>query len=79
MKRIFPILLAAFLLYPRLVAAQETAVLEWAKKFGSTGSDRAAEMVVDASGNVYATGYFSGTVDFDPGAGTTNLTSMAVS
>lgn len=46
----------------------------WAKQFGSTSSEGANGIVVDSSG-AYITGHFSGTVDFDPGTGTTNLTS----
>jgi len=33
-------------------------------------------MVVDSSQNVYTTGYFSGTCDFDPGTGVYNLTPL---
>ena len=48
---------------------------QWAKSVGSSGSDKGFNIVVDASGNVYVVGLFEETVDFDPGAGTTELTS----
>lgn len=47
----------------------------WAKSFGGTGADRGNSVFSDASGNVYTTGYFENTADFDPGTGTTNFTS----
>ncbi|MPM05072.1 hypothetical protein SDC9_51356 [bioreactor metagenome] len=47
----------------------------WAKSFGGTGYDRVESIHVDAFGNIYTTGYFQTTVDFDPGTGTNNLTS----
>jgi hypothetical protein len=50
----------------------------WAKSFGGSGSDYALSLAVSSAGNVYTTGGFSDTVDFDPGAGTTNLTSAGV-
>ncbi|WP_343748083.1 SBBP repeat-containing protein [Fluviicola sp.] len=47
----------------------------WAKRMGGAGSDVGNSIAVDAAGNVYTTGYFWNTVDFDPGAGVVNLTS----
>lgn len=53
-----------------------SGALVWAKSFGgTTATDTAYGVAVDASSNVYFTGEFGGTADFDPGAGTTNLTS----
>lgn len=49
--------------------------LIWAKQIGSTSNERGHSIIVDANGNVYTTGYFQGTTDFDPGPGVYNLTS----
>ena len=49
--------------------------LAWAKAMGGTGVDVGIGFAVDATGNVYTTGYFQGTVDFDPNAGVLSLTS----
>ncbi len=48
---------------------------QWAKSIGGIGSKCGTSMAIDASGNVYTSGYFSGTSDFDPGTGTYTLTS----
>ena len=46
----------------------------WARRIGDLGQDQAQSVAVDDSGNVHTIGHFQGTVDFDPGAGTYNLT-----
>jgi gliding motility-associated-like protein len=46
----------------------------WARSMGGTDDDNGLSLTVDAAGNVYASGFFSATTDFDPSAGTFNLT-----
>ena len=53
--------------------------LLWAKSFGAAAADAGLSIAVDSTGNVYTTGFFASTVDFDPGAGTSNLTSAGSS
>ncbi|MFK7786069.1 MAG: SBBP repeat-containing protein [Crocinitomicaceae bacterium] len=48
----------------------------WARKIGGTSPDFGYSIAVDGMGNVYTTGMFTGTADFDPGPATLNLTSM---
>ena len=47
----------------------------WAKDLGGTGSCQGTSISTDSTGNVYTTGRFNGTDDFDPGAGIFDLTS----
>jgi hypothetical protein len=47
----------------------------WAKQFGDSTNNCASNgIAVDNNNNIYTTGYFYGTKDFDPGAGTFTLT-----
>ncbi len=50
----------------------------WAKKVGAGNNDEATCVKVDGSGNVYTSGFFQGTADFDPGPATFNMTSAGL-
>jgi gliding motility-associated-like protein len=47
----------------------------WAKKIGSTGFDESYSLASDGAGNIYITGSYTGTVDFNADTGTYSLTS----
>src|SRR5436853_4146126 len=49
----------------------------WADRIGGIGDQTGLGIAADSNGNVYATGYFQGTVDFNPGPGVFNLSSPA--
>ncbi|MBP6512770.1 MAG: hypothetical protein KA347_08880, partial [Bacteroidia bacterium] len=47
----------------------------WSRGFLGASDVYGKTVATDAAGNVFTSGYFTGTVDFDPGAGVYNLTS----
>src|SRR6266550_509584 len=54
-----------------------TGNLAWAKQIGGSGDEQCNAIAVDGNGNVYITGIFLGTTDFDPGPGIYNITSSS--
>ncbi|HXB31439.1 MAG TPA: gliding motility-associated C-terminal domain-containing protein [Puia sp.] len=73
MKRI---LFISFIMYGGGLLHAQNVHFDWAKDFGGTGSiSIGSSIATDAAGNVYTTGSFAGTVDFDPGPGSFLLTS----
>lgn len=51
----------------------------WAKSYGSTGVDKINDIHIDSNGNLYAVGYFEGTVNFGGGSlGQNTLTSIGL-
>jgi gliding motility-associated-like protein len=51
----------------------------WAKKIGGTAQDAIHSIVIYPSGNIYMSGYFQQTTDFDPGPAVYNLTASGSS
>lgn len=68
-------ILSFFLLSGFALMAQQTSTLVRLDTFGSTGNDEMYGTAVDSQGNIYNTGLFHNTVDFDPGTGIFELTS----
>lgn len=52
--------------------------LQWVNRIGADKDEACYGLTLDAQGNFYTTGYFAGTVDFDPGAGSYPLTYTGV-
>ena len=50
--------------------------LQWVKQLGNANQDNITDLKCDGSGNIYFTGNFSGTLDFNPSATVLNLTAI---
>jgi len=68
MKKLF----IALIMVSQCTIAQ---TLEWGTAIGGSETEHARKVKTDTNGNVYLTGYFSGTTDFDPSSNTFELTS----
>ena len=66
------VLILIFFMTQAIVNAQP---LGWVKSMGGVDFQTAISMAVDDSSNVYTTGFFQGTVDFDPGPFNTYISS----
>jgi hypothetical protein len=58
-----------------LMRISPTGSCDWAITVGGSGDDEGHDLAVAANGDVIVTGQFSGSVDFDPGAGASVLVS----
>jgi len=59
-----------------LVSDAQSLNFEWVKQMRGSNDDSAESIAVDIHGNVYTTGGFRETVDFDPGTNEYNLTAV---
>jgi gliding motility-associated-like protein len=65
---------ALLLIFP-LAGFCQLPLLKWVNDIGGGGDSKPTGMITDNQNNVLVSGYFSGTVDFDPSTGVKNLTS----
>lgn len=78
MKMKFKTVVLTFSLMAAISALAQQPNFEWARNFGGTGSTGGEGVTTDSNGNVYTIGYYSGTVDFDPGPGTYTLSEVGL-
>ena len=75
MKKLIHLLIAIILTSSVAISqgVNQGVIYEWAKTYGNSGDGSFRNMEVDNSGNIYSVGSFQGSVDFDPGPGTNNI------
>lgn len=67
------ITLLAALLLSAILPASAQITLDWAARTGGPDTDNSSAIALDAQGNVYTTGFFNDSADFDPGPGVYRL------
>ena len=71
--------LIAFLLWCLFCISPAAVHAQWAFSIPNTGQGIERRLALDSFGNIYTSGAFEGTADFDPGPGTVTLSSTNVS
>jgi len=69
-------LVLLLLIFSSTILDAQMPSFSWVKTIGDSSIDDAVSVKADAIGNVFTAGYFTKNPDFDPGPGTTNLTSV---
>ena len=59
----------------QITRGEPDPTFQWAFRLGAGADDFGQSIATDSAGNVYVGGFFTHTVDFDPGAATNALTS----
>lgn len=72
MKKLFTLLI---FYVPSVILVAQTSSIDWVKRIGGNYDEFQGDIHVDNSGDIIYTGSFMGTVDFDPGLGTFELSS----
>jgi hypothetical protein len=62
MKKLLPLTLLSLFCLHTLIPFAQDATFSYAKKMGGTNEDVGMSISVDANGNIYTVGNFSGTV-----------------
>ncbi len=75
MKKLLSLLTFVFILG---ASSKAQFSLVQAAQFGGAGIEAGTHVVTDAAGNIYTTGYFDNTTDFDPGPGVVTLTTTGL-
>ena len=64
------IIFSVFCFLYSLVTISQIPSFKWAGKLGGNSTEIINAVASDTAGNIYSTGYFTGSADFDPGVGT---------
>ena len=75
MKTILQILLLSSILSEVTILHAQNPNLDWGFAVGNSNEQNGYDIAQDSQGNVYSTGTFAGTVDFDPSISVSNITS----